>query len=98
MKARRAKRKLRAVPLPMELALAIDKLVGKRNRSAFATKIIERAVHTLQRLPAISEYATDNHGHLNPGGLLRVLLNDSVPCPPIQADLNDSGRIQCSDR
>jgi predicted nucleic acid-binding protein len=37
------------VPLPVELAAEIDKLVGRRNRSAWATQIIEQEIRTRQR-------------------------------------------------
>jgi metal-responsive CopG/Arc/MetJ family transcriptional regulator len=48
MKAKRI-----AVALPIDLAAEIDKLVGKRNRSAFATEIAEREIRRLKWLRAL---------------------------------------------
>jgi metal-responsive CopG/Arc/MetJ family transcriptional regulator len=45
-----------AVALPASLAAEIDRLVGKRNRSAFAMEIIERELCKL-KLRAIGEAA-----------------------------------------
>jgi hypothetical protein len=36
------------VRLPIELAAEIDKIVGKKNRSAFASEIVEREVRKLR--------------------------------------------------
>jgi hypothetical protein len=42
MKPKRPKRKRGAAPVPLTLALKIDRFVGKRNRSAFAVETIRR--------------------------------------------------------
>ena len=49
--------KRKGVPISAELAAEIDALVGKRNRSAFATEIVAREINRLKRQRALDKAA-----------------------------------------
>jgi hypothetical protein len=49
------KPKKRAVPIPTALAKDIDALVGRGNRSAWATRIVAREIRKLKLLRAVDD-------------------------------------------
>jgi hypothetical protein len=59
------------VVLPVELAADIDKLVGKRHRSAFVTELAEREIMIRRQRDALRETAgawkDENHPELAEG-------------------------------